>query len=138
MDRYLGRFQETFYALMRFVVGFLFAFHGLQKMFGMYGGTVQPTLSLLWFAGLIELVAGPLVAVGLLTVPMAFLASGQMAVAYFMSHQPAGFWPVQNRGELAAIYCFVFLFIAARGAGRFSLDAMLGRGGRSAAGARLR
>jgi len=75
-------------------------------------------------AGAIELVAGSLIAVGLFAAFAAFLASGEMAVAYFMSHAPHGFWPTVNHGELAVLYCFAFLFIAARGSGRWSLDAL--------------
>ena len=132
MTHFWTRFEDLGYALLRFVAGLLFSFHGLQKLMGMYGGTVQPPLSLPWWAGLIELVGGPLIAVGLLTAPVAFLCSGLMAVAYFMAHQPQGFWPVQNRGELAVLYAFVFLYLSMRGSGRFSLDAL--RGGDSAAG----
>lgn len=131
MDRYLSRFEDVGYALLRFVAGFLFAFHGMQKILGMYGGKVQPMFSLPWTAGMIELVAGPLIAVGLLTAPLAFLSSGLMAVAYFMAHQPQGFWPVENRGELAALYAFTFLYLSMKGSGRFSVDALFGRGGRS-------
>ena len=131
MDRYLSRFEDVGYALLRLVAGFLFAFHGMQKILGMYGGTAQELFTRAWFAGIIEIVAGPLIAVGLLTVPMSFLSSGLMAFAYFLAHQPRGFWPVENRGELAALYCFVFLYLAMKGSGRFSVDALLGRGGRS-------
>jgi putative oxidoreductase len=113
------------YAAMRIVVGFLFLFHGLQKLLGMYGGKVVPTFSQMWVAGVIELAGGTLVALGLFASPVAFLASGEMAAAYFLSHQPRGTWPIQNGGELAAVYCFVFLYIAARGAGPLSLDRIL-------------
>jgi putative oxidoreductase len=119
----LARVDELTYALLRFVAGLLFAFHGMQKIFGMYGGTLQHFPSQAWWGGIIELVCGPLIAVGLQTGWLAFLASGTMAVAYFQVHQPAGFWPIQNRGELAAIYAFVFLYLSARGSGRFSVDA---------------
>src|SRR5918996_5510297 len=111
------------YAAMRFVAGFLFLFHGLQKLFGMYGGTQMGLTTLPGVAGVIELVGGTLVAIGLFTTPVAFICSGEMAVAYFMAHQPKGLWPIQNQGELAALYCFVFLYIAARGAGIWSVDA---------------
>jgi putative oxidoreductase len=79
-------------------------------------------------AGVIELAGGMLIAVGLLTRPFAFLCSGEMAVAYFMSHAMKGAWPIENGGELAVVYCFLFLYVAARGAGVFSLDAILGAG----------
>ncbi|MCU0256721.1 MAG: DoxX family protein [Vicinamibacterales bacterium] len=130
MDKALSRFEDAGYALLRFVAGFLFAFHGMQKILGMYGGTTQEVFTRAWVAGVIELVAGPLIAVGLLTSPLAFLSSGLMAFAYFLAHQPRGFWPVENRGELAALYCFVFLYLSMKGSGRFSLDAVLGRAGK--------
>ena len=116
------RYAPYLYALMRAVFGFLFIFHGLQKMFGLFGGRTAELVSLRGLAGIIELVAGTMIMVGWFTRPAAFLASGQMAVAYFMSHQPAGTWPIQNRGELAVLYCFAFLYIAARGAGPLSVD----------------
>jgi putative oxidoreductase len=118
MDGYL-------YSAMRFVIGFLFLFHGLQKVLGMYGGTQMALATLPGIAGIIELVGGTLVAIGLFTSPVAFVCSGEMAVAYFMAHQPKGTWPIENQGELAALYCFVFLYIAARGGGPISLDRLL-------------
>ena len=116
------RYAVHFYALMRAVFGFLFIFHGLQKMFGMFGGRTAELISLRGLAGVIEIVAGALIMVGLFTRPAAFIASGQMAVAYFMSHQPGGMWPIQNRGEVAVLYCFAFLYIAARGKGVWGFD----------------
>ena len=116
------RYAPYLYTLMRAVFGFLFIFHGLQKIFGMFGGRTAELVSLRGLAGVIELVAGTMIMVGWFTRPAAFLASGQMAVAYFLSHQPAGTWPIQNRGELAALYCFAFLYIAARGGGSLSVD----------------
>lgn len=121
MSRILGRYADAIYALLRFVAGFLFMFHGCQKLFGALGGQVQPTGSLLWFGGIIEFGGGILILLGLLASWAAFLASGMMAVAYFMAHQPQGTWPIQNQGELAVLYCFVFLYIAARGSGPFSV-----------------
>ena len=115
------------YSAMRIVTGFLFLFHGLQKLFGMFGGRTVELLSLRGVAGVIELVGGPLVMLGMFTSPVAFICSGQMAFAYFNSHHPQNVWPVMNRGELAALYCFVFLYIAARGAGPLSLDRLLWR-----------
>jgi putative oxidoreductase len=117
-----ARYAPQIYALMRIVFGFLFIFHGLQKMFGLFGGRVAELVSLRGLAGIIEIVAGSLIMIGLFTRPAAFIASGQMAAAYFLSHQPSGMWPIQNRGELAALYCFAFLYIATRGAGRLSID----------------
>ena len=116
------RYAPQVYALMRIVFGFLFIFHGLQKMFGLFGGRVAELDSLRGMAGVIEVVAGILIMLGWFTRPAAFIASGEMAAAYFLSHQPAGLWPIQNRGELAALYCFAFLYIAARGKGAWGLD----------------
>jgi putative oxidoreductase len=114
----------TGYALaaMRFVAGFLFLFHGLQKIFGLFGGQLAPLGTLRWAAGMIELVGGTLVALGVFTSPVAFICSGEMAAAYFIAHYPRGFWPIQNGGELAALYCFVFLYIAAHGGGTLSIE----------------
>src|SRR5688572_4719720 len=121
---FLRRFEPQAYALMRIVAGLLFMFHGLQK-FGMLGGTAVPLGSLVGAAAIIELVGGLLIMIGLLTTPAAFVASGEMAFAYFMMHQPKGTWPIQNQGELAALYAFVFLFVAARGAGIWSVDSLM-------------
>ncbi len=117
------RFAPHVYSIFRAVFGFLFMLHGLQKMFGMFGGRVAAQPSLVGTAGVIELVAGALIMVGLFTKPLAFLASGQMAVAYFRSHFPRGDWPVENGGEPSVLFCFAFLYIATRGAGLLSLDA---------------
>ena len=133
MQTILSQHRDSAYALMRIVGGFLFACHGLQKMFGLMGGTQRGLMSLMGLAGLIELVGGLLIMVGFLTGIAAFISSGQMAVAYFMAHQfragedgmMLGWWPIENRGELAVLYCFLFLFIAMVGAGKWSLD---GRG----------
>jgi putative oxidoreductase len=120
--RFLGKHSERIYAVMRIVVGFLFACHGAQKLFGVLGGNIETGDPEGLVAGLIELIGGGLVALGLFAGVAAFIASGEMAVAYFKAHAPRGFWPIQNHGELAALYCFVFLYIAARGPGVFSLD----------------
>ncbi len=122
----LARLEPYAYAALRIVGGLLFLFHGLQKLFGMYGGTAVSLASQRGVAGVIELAGGTLIMIGLFTVPAAFLASGQMAVAYFQVHHPQGFWPIENRGELAALYCFLFLYIATRGAGTWSLDRVTG------------
>lgn len=121
MERWLGRYSEILYAVMRVVAGLMFAMHGSQKLFG-YPGGQRVAIPLMQLAGAIELVAGLLIAVGLLASFAAFVASGEMAVAYFMAHFPSGFWPLLNKGELAVLYCFVFLYIAARGSGAYSLD----------------
>lgn len=125
MERYLGRYSEALYCLMRFFVGLAFAQHGAQKLFGALGGTKVPLMSLFGLAGIIEFVGGLLIAFGLFAGWAAFIASGQMAVAYFMVHAKGGFWPIINKGELAVAYCFVFLYIASRGSGRYSLDAAM-------------
>lgn len=118
------RYAPQAYALLRIVTGFLFTFHGMQKLLGLFGGQVMPPMSLPWIAGTIELVGGVLIILGLFTRVVAFICAGEMATAYFMVHQPKGTWPIQNLGELAVLYCFVFLYIAARGAGIWSLDSV--------------
>jgi putative oxidoreductase len=127
MDRVLGRWEETVYALMRFMVGALFACHGAQKLFGVLGGKVMTGEPLMVVGGIIEFGGGLMIALGLFAGIAAFVASGMMAVAYFKAHAPGGFWPILNHGEPAVVYCFVFLFIAAHGSGRFSLDDALRR-----------
>ena len=120
---FLSKYAESLYAVLRIVAGFLFMCHGLQKIFGMLGGEqVPPAAGLPFIAGVLELVLGLLIMVGLFTGIAAFLASGEMAVGYFMVHQPNGPLPIQNQGELAALYCFVFLHISARGGGKWSFD----------------
>jgi putative oxidoreductase len=128
---FLQPFLEPIHALLRIFAGLLFAQHGLQKVFGMFGGPPEAPAAILWTAGPIELVGGLLVALGLYAGPAAFLCSGTMAFAYFLAHWPGGesgsFFPIANRGELAVLYCFVFLWIAARGSGIWSVDAARGR-----------
>jgi putative oxidoreductase len=116
-------------ALLRIVSGLLFFFPGALKLFGWFGGmpagfTLTP---LLRTAGWMEVIGGPLILLGLFTRPVAFLCAGEMAVAYFHSHFPHGFWPIQNHGEQAVLFCFIYLFFAAAGAGPFSVDAWLAR-----------
>jgi putative oxidoreductase len=112
-------------SILRIVTGFLFAAHGAQKLLGypapMPGGTA-PLASMIGFAGILELVGGLLIMLGLFTRPVAFILSGMMAVAYFMAHASGGFWPLLNKGELAVLYCFIFLFLAAAGGGAWSID----------------
>ena len=120
----LNRFTPYCFALLRIVGGALFALHGAQKLFGVLGGTQQPLASMMGLAGIIEFFGGVLVAIGLFSPYAAFIASGQMASAYFMAHAPQSFWPILNGGELAALYCFLFLFIAANGSGPLRIDAM--------------
>lgn len=125
MERWLGKYSEVCYALMRMVVGLLFACHGAQKLFGVFGGHNFPSTPLSVTAGLIEFIAGGLVALGLWAGYAGFVASGEMAVAYFMMHAAGGFWPIVNKGEPAVMYCFIFLYIASRGSGRLSVDALM-------------
>src|SRR6266478_9822178 len=112
-------------SLLRIVAALLFFEHGTQKLFGYPPGqpyTGFPNFSLLGIAGMMETVGGALLLVGLFTRPVAFILCGEMAFAYFMAHAGQGFWPLLNRGELAALYCFVFLYLAAAGGGSWSLD----------------
>ena len=120
------RHAPTVYAAFRIVFGLMYLMHGLQK-FGLVGGTDVGFGGMMGAAKIIETVCGTLIALGLFTRPAAFLASGQMAVAYFVVHQPNGGLPIQNMGELAVLYCFAFLYIASRGGGMVSADAQMGR-----------
>ena len=115
------RYATYIYPAFRLVFGLLFLFHGLQK-FGLLGGQMVPMMSRSGAAAVIELLCGPLIAAGAFTRVAAFVASGEMAFAYFLNHYPRGFWPIQNGGEPAVLYCFAFLYIATRGAGRFGFD----------------
>jgi putative oxidoreductase len=108
---------------MRIVTGLLFVQHGAQKLFGVLGGSQRDLFTQMGLAGIIEFFGGLLIAIGLFTSPVAFIASGEMAWAYFQSHAPGGFWPAQNGGELSVLYCWIFLYVAATGGGIWSLDA---------------
>ncbi len=131
MAEVIGRFSAHTFALLRIISGLMFAMHGTQKLIGyppMPAGMSGPLPLLMKVAGGIELVCGLLIAVGLSTGIAAFIASGEMAVAYFMGHAShGGFWPLENQGELAVLYCFVWLFVAAHGAGIWSIDNALRR-----------
>ena len=128
MEQFLGKYSSCLYATLRIIAGLMFACHGTQKLFAWPGGSAPVQLgSLMGFAGLVELIGGLLIAFGLLTSYAAFIASGQMAVAYFKAHAPQGALPLLNRGELAVLYCFLFLYIASQGAGSWSLDAVMRR-----------
>jgi putative oxidoreductase len=122
-------FSDIAYAAMRIVVGFLFFCHGAQKLFGVLGGNQAPLVSRLGAAGIIETVAGILIAAGIFTTMAAFVASLEMVAAYMLAHAPRGGLPIQNGGELAVAYCFVFLYVATQGDGRWSVAAVR-RGGR--------
>lgn len=123
MKPILGSWEAPLYAVLRIIAGLLFAMHGIQKLFGWPGGQETVAVgSLPFVAGVIELVAGLMILLGFFTSIAAFIASGEMAVAYFMVHFPQAFWPIQNQGETAALFCFIFLYFAARGSGTFSID----------------
>jgi putative oxidoreductase len=130
---FMHRFTDATLALLRFMAGWMFMQHGVQKLFGWLGGwrgepgATAPLFSQPGLAGVLEVFGGALIVLGLFTRPVAFLLSGMMAVAYFQSHAPDGFWPLQNRGELAALYCFVFLYFSARGAGPYSVDGIIAK-----------
>jgi len=129
MAQFMAGFTGQTYALMRIVTGFLFLWHGSQKLFSFPVEAMAGIPAFITYgAGTIELVGGALVMIGLLTRWAAFICSGTMAAAYWMAHGMNALFPIQNGGELAALYCFVFLFIAANGAGLWSVD-----GARSAA-----
>ncbi len=122
----LAKHAESVYALMRIVAGFLFAFHGAQKVLGILSEFQPPIGSQLWIGGVIELVGGLAIMLGVGTRWAAFICSGEMAVAYFQFHWKfqvgPQIFPAINKGELAVLYCFLFLYIACRGAGKWSLD----------------
>ena len=132
MTRFLGKFSEPIYALLRIFAGYIFMLHGAQKLFGVLGGEQQALASLPGVAGLIEFFGGLLILLGLFASWAAFIASGEMAVAYFIAHVPQGpVWnPLPNGGnggEAAVLYCFVFLFVAAKGAGKWSVASALSK-----------
>ena len=118
------RWAPRLLSVLRIVTAFLFMAHGAQKLLGFPTPMTSPPalFSLIGLAGTLELVGGALLLVGVFTRPVAFILSGEMAFAYFMAHAGQGFWPLLNRGELAALYCFVFLNLAAAGGGPWSLD----------------
>jgi putative oxidoreductase len=121
--KFLSRFEPMAYAALRIVSGFLFSCHGAQKLFGAFGGhQVSIHTPLMLAAGIIEFVGGVLILLGLFTPIAAIIASGEMAVGYFKAHAAHGLFPIQNGGELAVVYCFLFLFIACRGAGKYAVQ----------------
>lgn len=123
--KWLEQFSDHAYALLRIMAGFMFLFHGAEKVLNLFGG-MQPVGSQLWIGGVIELAGGLLVMLGYQTRLAAFICSGEMAVAYFQFHWHfrggSAFFPIVNKGELAVLYCFVFLFIACKGSGRWGID----------------
>jgi putative oxidoreductase len=130
---FLTRFEPVLRSLFRIMAAFTFSQHGWQKFFGIIGGfngkgdTVPTTMTALYTAGVLETFLGGMLLTGLFTRPVAFILSGEMAYGYFRTHNPRGFWPVANGGELAVFYAFAFLWFAAAGAGPISLDRLLGR-----------
>src|SRR5256885_15613966 len=121
----IQKYSEQAYALMRIMVGLLFACHGAQKLFGVLGGHPEYTDPQGLVAGIIEFFGGLCIALGIFTSAAAFVASGEMAVAYFKAHARRGFWPIQNNGEKAVLFCFIFLFVATKGSGIWSVDAWI-------------
>ena len=120
--KFLDGFGEQAYALLRIVAGLLFLAHGVQKFFNFPVAFPMPLNPMLYAAGTIELVAGGLIIIGLFTRPAAFIASGMAAVGYWTAHAPQGLYPIVNGGETIVLYTFIFLFIATRGAGIWSVD----------------
>ena len=128
----MNRFEPYARSVLRIVTGLLFTCHGLQKVIGAFGGIDGkgggvPFGSFPWYGGVLEAIGGPLIALGLFTQIVAFILCGEMAVAYFQVHAPRGFVPVRNGGELAVLYCFVFLYLCVAGGGPLSLDRFLRR-----------
>lgn len=128
--RWLEKYADDFYFLLRFMAGVMFAFHGAQKLFGLFAEFPTPPIgSQLWFAGIIEFFGGIMIMLGIGTRIAAFICSGEMAVAYFQAHWKfqigTMFFPIVNKGELAILYCFIFLYIASRGGVKWSLDTLI-------------
>jgi putative oxidoreductase len=124
-DGFCAKWSPRLLSIMRVVTALLFMQHGAQKLFGLPADPAKVPVelfSLMGMAGVLECFGGLLILLGLFTRPVALLLAGEMAVAYFMAHAPKGFWPILNRGELAALYCFVFLYLAAAGGGAWSAD----------------
>ena len=127
----LSRLTPAILSILRIVIGLVFLAHGTGKFLGFpHLPSVPPHYAMGWWGGLLELVGGALIVLGLFTRPVAFILSGEMAVAYFMSHYPKSFFPILNGGELAVVLCFAFLYFVVAGPGPLSADALLGRGKR--------
>ena len=128
LESFSSRWSSRILSVLRIVTGFLFMPHGAQKLFGFLApphAVSPPLLSLLGLAGVLEFFGGLLILLGLFTRPVAFILSGEMAVAYFLVHAPQGFWPLRNGGDLAVIFSFVFLYLALAGGGAWSADSPL-------------
>jgi putative oxidoreductase len=129
-DSSLTRLSPYLLSIVRIVVALLFFEHGLSKLFGFPSTHMPEAFTLSWYAGVIEFAGGALLALGLFTRLSAFIMSGQMAVAYFLSHAPHSFFPILNRGDSSILYCFIFFYIAVAGGGPWSLDAVVWGGRR--------
>jgi len=127
MEKALAPFAPYAYAIMRIILGLLFVSHGRQKPFGWFGGQPVPVSSIFGVAAIIEIVLCLLITIGLFTSYAAFIASGEMAVAYFIGHFPKSFWPLENQGEPAVLFCFIFLFMATQGLGDLECRCGTGR-----------
>lgn len=131
LNSFYANWTPRFLSILRIVSAFMFTAHGAQKLFGFLAPPGMPSPRMfdqIWIGGVLEFFGGLLLLLGLFTRPVAFILSGTMAVAYFQMHAlSGGFWPLQNKGELAALYCFVFLFLAVAGGGEWSLDRLLRR-----------
>ena len=125
LNKLLASRDSQAYALLRIVAGFLFVFHGSQKLFNFPLEFPYPMSPLMQAAGLIEVIGGTMIMLGLFSRPIAFLCSGTMAVAYWMAHGLRDIFPILNGGELSALYCFIFLFIACKGSGIWSVDQII-------------
>ena len=124
MPKVWEKLAPWFYVLLRVAAGLAFAEHGAQKLFGVLGGKAVSLATQTGLAGIIEFLGGLMIALGLFTGPVAFVASGEMAWAFFQQHFPKGFFPIQNGGELPVLYCFIFLYLSAVGSGKLSIDAI--------------
>jgi putative oxidoreductase len=124
---WLARYESCLRSVARVMIGFTYSLHGWQKLFGMFGTRKPPLDSMLGAAGLIETIGGAMLMLGLFTRPVAFILSGEMAIGYFRTHAPRGFWPITNGGELAVFYCFFFLWMSSAGPGKWSIDSLLGK-----------
>ena len=130
LNSFYASWTPRLLSVLRIIAAFLFIAHGAQKLFGFLAPPGMPSFapfSQMWIGGVLEFFGGLLLLFGLFTRPVAFILSGMMAVAYFQMHAPGGFWPLQNKGELAVLYCFVFLFLSVAGGGEWSLDRLLRR-----------
>jgi len=126
--KFLARLAPYLLSALRIAAAFTFVEHGTQKLFAMPGGARVPLASLMGLAGILETAGGSLMLLGALTRPVAFILAGEMAYAYFTVHAPQGTWPIQNQGELAVLYCFLWLYLSAAGPGPISIDRVMRRG----------